>query len=69
MMETNCISAGIIQPVEPNCGLVEATESMPKRMHVGPAAQQHEQHADHAAGRQGKATLKEIQGNNRCIRR
>jgi hypothetical protein len=38
MMETACRAAGTTQPREPNCGLVAATESMPKRTQVGPAA-------------------------------
>ena len=38
MMETPCSSAGTIQPRDPNCGLLAATESMPKRTQVGPAA-------------------------------
>ena len=38
MMETACSTAGIIQPRDPNCGLVEAIESIPKRTQVGPAA-------------------------------
>ena len=29
MIEMSCIRAGMIQPLVPNCGLVEATESMP----------------------------------------
>jgi hypothetical protein len=38
MIETPCSTAGTIQPRVPNCGLVEAIESMPKRTQVGPAA-------------------------------
>ena len=38
MIETACSAAGTIQPRDPNCGLVAATESMPKRTQAGPAA-------------------------------
>jgi hypothetical protein len=30
--------AGITHPRDPNCGLVEATDSIPQRTHMGPAA-------------------------------
>ena len=38
MIETACNAAGTTQPRDPNCGFVAATESIPKRTQVGPAA-------------------------------
>ncbi len=37
-MEICCSAAGMIQPVEPNCGFEDAIESTPKRMQIGTAA-------------------------------
>ena len=38
MIDTACRAAGTTQPRDPNCGLVAATESIPKRTQAGPAA-------------------------------
>ena len=38
MIEMICMSDGMTQPLLPNCGLVAATESIPKRPQMGPAA-------------------------------
>src|SRR5260221_13442096 len=38
-IDTYCISAGMIQPRVPNCGLRETSDATPKRLHVGIATE------------------------------
>ena len=61
MIETAWSTAGTTQPRVPNCGLVAATESMPKRTQAGPAASSTSSMPIEAAGGERHAALDEAE--------